>query len=151
MDRVLQRQQRDLCRGDEDRELPAAVGGDGIEGECTGPPRWGRTSEDGGGKTGEARRPGPGGPARRPPGGGAGPRPADRIDDQQRAMQPMLGAVHAGGDREHGCEEEKGTVDDPVAPRTRRDRRVVVLRAKDLAKGSTDGGHTGSLGSTGRG
>ena len=43
-------------------------------------------------------------------------RRADRVDDEQRAVQPVPGAGHAGGDSEHGRKQEQDAIDDPVAP-----------------------------------
>jgi hypothetical protein len=104
-------------------------------------PGRGRNGEDRQGSEPESQRPAP-----PPPQGEAQHRPADHVDDEQRALQPVPGAAHAGGDAEHGRDEEQDTVDDPVASRPRRDRRVVVLQAEGLAEDSTCGGHTGSLG-----
>ena len=124
LDRTRHRQQHDLYPGDQARQLPAPIGGDGIERNASGRPCRRRDHHDRHHSKRDSQWPAP-----PPPQGKAGHRRADRVDDKHRAVQPVPGAAYDGGEGEHGRQEEKDAVDDPVAPRPRRDRRLIVLSA----------------------
>ena len=83
----------------------------------------------------------PAGPAPPPPQCEAQRRPGEHVEEQQgpvEAVTDLVGQRHAA----NGYRKQKQCgVDDPVAPRAGRGRRLVLVRADEPAEAKTESGH----------
>ena len=81
-------------------------------------------------------------PAPPPPEREAERRAADHIDDEQRPVQPAADLVSQRHGAERDRQQEQRAVDDPVAPRAARGRRVVLVRDDEQGGQETASAHS---------
>ncbi len=103
---------RQLAGGDDQRRLPAAVGGDGEQDDQAGESGRGRTRR----ATGSEASPRSDRPAPAPPEREAERSAADHVDHEQRSLQPVVEAGHEARGAEPGRSDEQDAVDDPLTP-----------------------------------
>src|SRR5215213_9579261 len=139
------RKHRELQSRDQERQLPAAVGGDGEQDDQAGNARGGREGHDRHRGQTEAERPAP-----PPPQGEAERRATNHIEDKQGPVQPAADLVSQRQAAYRGRQQKQRAVDDPVAPRAARRRLLVLRRDDEQGRQETASGHSAKSRGLGR-